>query len=116
MTNESTPSLEVGSSAWEGLDACEEGDEFYQRATQFLADIKWDQLTAICSANHDDVPCKLEDGFSMGHFNMARKVVFEDGLSWIVRLRMPDLEEDALQSQDIQSTLLSEIAWMRYLK
>ena len=40
----------------------------------------------------------------MGHFNMVQRVVFEDELSWIVRMRIPDLEEAPL-FHDIQSAI-----------
>lgn len=81
---------ETGSAAWVGTDEYEDNGEFSKRAKIFLNDIKWDYLTAICSKYRQGVQCHLAEKFSIGHFNMVRQVVFEDGL-WIARLRMPDL-------------------------
>ncbi|KAK9860170.1 uncharacterized protein MYU51_010513 [Penicillium brevicompactum] len=106
--------VDVGSDTWVGTDVYEDDSEFTQRVNKLLQDIKWDYLTTICS-NHRDIPCYLSDKFSIGHFNMVRQVVFEDGKFWIVRLRMPDLGDGHLQ-EDVRKALSSEVACMKFFR
>ena len=98
-----------------GANEYEEGSEFHRRATKFLEDIKWNQLASICSEYRQGVACHLAEKFSIGHFNMARQVVFEDGQLWIVRLRMPELKDGQFY-RDVRRKMLSEVASMRFLR
>jgi hypothetical protein len=36
------------------------------------------------------MPCCYEDKFSIGHFNMVRKINFEDGVGYVACLRLPN--------------------------
>jgi len=37
--------------------------------------------------------CTVSERFSAGNYNIVRQLVFDDGLSWVIRLRMPGPEE-----------------------
>lgn len=110
----SSNQVDLGSASWIGTGEYEDDSEFTERANKFLQDIKWDRLATIC-ANHRDMPCYLSEKFSIGHFNMVRQVVFEDGKHWAVRLRMPDLEDDH-HRQDVSKALSSEVACMKFFR
>jgi hypothetical protein len=43
-------------------------------------------LANIASEHRDGVPCRYEDKF----FNMVRRINSDDGVSCVVRLRLPD--------------------------
>ncbi|KAJ5114023.1 hypothetical protein N7456_002557 [Penicillium angulare] len=106
---------EVGSCVWGGFSDWEEDEEVQDRAIQFIEDIEWTKLTAICSMYRDGIPCFVSGSFHSGLFNMVRQVVFEDGISWVARIRMPNLCSHAKGPAGIQTALRSEIAWMKYL-
>ncbi|KAJ4528071.1 hypothetical protein HRR83_000822 [Exophiala dermatitidis] len=115
--NEDPPAL-LGSTSWDGADAYETGDEFHQRATAFFAAVKWDQLVSLSSRLRGGIPCTLGEKFSIGHFNMVRRILFEDGISWVARLRLPRLgtavgDRDTL---DEARTLKVEVASMNFLQ
>ncbi|KAJ5082722.1 Protein kinase-like domain [Penicillium argentinense] len=116
MAVEAPKILEVGSKAWLGPDEYEDDSEFHVRGTKFLAGVNWGKLTEICSKHRHGPPSILEKKFSVGHFNMARRVVFENGMSWIARLRMQDLEDATEPYRDVQGRMSFELAWMSYLK
>ncbi|KAJ5109266.1 hypothetical protein N7456_005941 [Penicillium angulare] len=113
MTPSTSNKVNVGSASWLGADGYDKDSEFAQRANRFLRDINWDRLKEIC-CELGDSQCQLSEKFSIGHFNMARHVLFDDGKSWIVRLRMPNLKEDHV-CQDVKMALSSEVACMNFL-
>lgn len=109
----------IGSSSWIGADAYEPGGEWHARAMAFLDEIKWHVLVSIASRLRGDTPCHLDAKFSIGHFNMVRRIVFSDGVSWVARLRLPPLtaESGGGDSLDVaRRTLKVEVAGMRFLK
>lgn len=116
MTTELEDTAELlGSASWIGADAYEPGEEFHERATKFLAAVKWDVLASISSRLRNGIPSCLGEKYSIGHSNMVRRIMFADGISWAVRLRLPQLEgnRDLL---DVTSILKVEIASMKFLK
>lgn len=108
----------LGSESWLDAEDNEDGSELHTRATTFFAAIKWDTLTSLASRMRDGIACQLSDKFSLGHFNLVRRVIFADGISWIVRLRLPELQSffgnrEALSGQEAMKI---EIATMHYLR
>lgn len=91
MAIETPPAIPLASSSWLGAEEYEVGDELHERAMHFLAAVNWDVLAVRASKAHGDVPCRFEEKFSIGHFNMVRHSLFGDGTNWIARLRMPEL-------------------------
>ncbi|KAF5976140.1 protein kinase-like domain-containing protein [Fusarium bulbicola] len=94
------------------------GDELHDRALAFLAKLNWDHLLSISSALKNGVPCTFSQKFSIGHFNIVRRIDFADGTSWVARVRLPELrtvfgDREAL---DVASTLKVEVASMKFFK
>ncbi len=108
----------LGSSSWIAADMYEPGGEFHERATKFLATVKWDLLVSISSGLRNGIPCSFEEKFSIGHFNMVRRIVFADGISWVARLRLPELKAvfGDREVLDVASSLKVEMASMKFLK
>jgi hypothetical protein len=107
----------LGSASWVGADAYESGDEFHARATTFLATVQWDVLASISSRLRNGVPCDFSDKYSIGHFNMVRRITFADGVSWIARLRLPQLKAVSdSEVLDVASILKVVIAGMKFLR
>ncbi|KAK3381135.1 hypothetical protein B0H63DRAFT_501844 [Podospora didyma] len=86
MAAEASSLSALGSDSWLGVDEYEPGSELYVRATEFLATVKWDLLANIASKHKNGMSCRYEDKFSIGHFNMVRRIVFKDDTSWVARL------------------------------
>lgn len=108
----------VGSSSWIGADAYDPGDELHDRALAVLDKLNWDHLLSLSSALKNGVPCTFSQNFSIGHFNMVRRIDFTDGTSWVARVRLPELrtvfgDREAL---DVASTLRVEVASMKFFK
>lgn len=59
--------------------------------------------------------CRYEGKFSIGHFNMGRRIVFEDGTNWVARVRLPDYASlaryEALEAVKVMEV---EIASMKF--
>lgn len=62
---ESSNKVEMGSAAWMGANEYEDDLEFHQRATNFLGNVKWDHLTAICSEQREECPVTLQRSFRL---------------------------------------------------
>jgi hypothetical protein len=108
---------ELGSGNWVGLEQIDEDDELYDRTTAFIGAIKWQALTSLATRMRA-VDCQLSEKYSVGHFNLVRRLQFTDGVSWIARLRLPDLpsmfgQREALNAEECMRI---EIATMKYLR
>ena len=86
MSTTSGTATVLGSDPWIGADATEPDDEFHQRASMFIAAVNWDALLSLSSRLRHGISCKISDKFSIGHFNMLRRIIFDDQVSWIARL------------------------------
>ena len=108
----------MASSQWLGAEVYEKESPLYERAEAFLRQVNWDILIQICSEAHRHVGCRLQEKFSLGHFNLVRHVIFEDGEEWIARLRLPDIPGVFGQREllDVESIMKSEIAATKYLR
>ena len=108
----------LGSASWIGASTYEPGGEYHERATKFLTAVKWDALTSIASGLRNGIPCDFaSDRFSIGHFNMVRRIAFADGVSWAARLRLPQLKVlGDRELLEVASTLKVEIASMEFFK
>ncbi len=110
--------VSLGSASWNGAADYETGGEFHERATAFFAAVKWDVLISLCSSLRNGIPCEFGERFSIGHFNMVRRIIFEDGISWVARLNLPSLRA-AFGDQEVLERPLClkvEIASMKFLK
>uniref|UniRef100_A0A8H7NNU8 Aminoglycoside phosphotransferase domain-containing protein n=1 Tax=Bionectria ochroleuca TaxID=29856 RepID=A0A8H7NNU8_BIOOC len=107
----------LGSASWNNADDYEPGAELHTRAVKFLDAINWEALTSLASKLRDGTPCRIEQPYSIGHFNMVRRITFTDDVSWVARLRMPNLDAvfGSRESLDPTSLMRVEVATMKYL-
>ena len=107
----------LGSDCWLNADDNEAGSELHTRAVTFVAAIKWDALTSLASQMRGTA-CHLSENFSLDHFNLVRRIIFADDVSWIVRLRLPELENffGSREALDVQECMNIEIATINYLR
>ena len=107
----------IGSDAWLEANEIDEESDLHTRATAFVAAIKWDKLLTLASAIRG-MDCELSDKYSLGHYNLVKRLTFVDGVSWIVRLRLPQLPSvfgtrEAMSGTDCMSI---EVATMNYIR
>jgi len=107
----------TGSASWIEADAYELG-EFHTRATRFFATVKWEVLESILDTSNG-VPRDFGNKYSIVHFNMVHCITFADGVSWIARLRLLQLNVGLCGDHevlDVASILKVEISGMKFLK
>jgi hypothetical protein len=80
-----------GSAAWTGGE--EYGGEYTERIDDFLCKVNTSALLSYASSLRGNRSCTLSREFSVGNFNLVRNLEFEDGVSWIARLRMPSMPD-----------------------
>ena len=107
----------LGSDAWLDANEIDEESELHTRATTFVTAIKWEELKVLASGIRG-MECELSEKYSLGHYNLVKRLTFEDGVSWIVRLRLPQLPSvfgarEAMKAADCMSI---EIATMNYIR
>jgi len=108
----------LGSAAWINAREYNVGDELHDRATSFVSTIKWDILELHAAKLRHGISCRVGENYSVGHFNMVRQLIFEDGLSWVARLRLPELRSvfGDREMLDVERSMKVEIATMALLK
>lgn len=108
---------ELGSESWMGASDYDEGDELHNRATGFVNSIHWDRIVSYASGlrNHR---CNLGGKYSLGHFNLVRRLTFDDGVDWVVRLRLPECfsMSDTREKLSAADCMRIEIATMTFLR
>lgn len=113
-------SLPLGSAAWTGGEEYE--GEYADRIDQFMGRINETALLSYASSLRGNQPCTISSEFSVGSFNLVRKVQFDDGIEWIVRLRMPSMADHGSGMVPHASTewtfsdMQSEIATMEFVR
>ncbi|POR31014.1 Uncharacterized protein TPAR_08762 [Tolypocladium paradoxum] len=113
-------SLPVGSAARTG--GQEYVDEYADRINRFVNTFNQDALLALASALRGNRPCTASREFSVGNFNLVRKIRFDDGVEWIARLRMPPLpdQDGGIDSPSTREKILldmqSELATMEFVR
>jgi hypothetical protein len=108
----------LGSDTWFGVDEIEEDSDLHSRATAFVAAVNWATLASIASQIRG-VECTLSDKYSLGHFNLVRRLTFTDGISWVVRLRLPELPDvfgtrEAMKAADCIGIEAATMKYTRY--
>ncbi|KAK9438138.1 Protein kinase-like protein [Metarhizium brunneum] len=84
-----TDSPPLGNVSWKGVG--DYGEEYAERIHKFIDKIDNKALESYASSLRGNQPCKISTEFSVGNFNLVRKIQFHDGVEWIVRLLMPPL-------------------------
>lgn len=107
----------LGSDAWLGADEYEPGSELHTRAITFFNTVNWDALAILASGHNGNISCSFTEKFSVGHFNMTRRLNFVDGSSWVARLRLPvpDWATDYEALSD-SNTMQIELASMKFFR
>lgn len=107
----------MGSNAWRGVQDYDPNMARYQRAVDTLKYVRWDILLENCTRVRNGITCRLEERFSVGNFKLVRRITFEDGYSWVVKVRMPplDWQYDTEVMNDAKQ-IASEVANLKYLK
>ncbi len=107
----------LGSDAWLGAEEYENHEELYERAITFFASVNWGSLARHASTIRNGVGCHLSGKYSLGHFNLVRRIIFEDGVNWIARLRLPqvDMDEEERGALDRVSAMRLEMATANYI-
>ncbi|KAH7319170.1 hypothetical protein BKA65DRAFT_513916 [Rhexocercosporidium sp. MPI-PUGE-AT-0058] len=115
MAQQDTP---LGSAAWISAEEYEVRDELHNRATSFASSIKWDVLELCATKLRQGISCHVGENYSVGHFNMVRKLTFQDGVSWVARFRLPELKAvfGERETLDVERCMKAEIATMALLK
>ena len=113
-------SLQFGSAAWTNGKECV--DEYADRINRFNDKINKKALVSYASSLRGNQPCTISSEFSVGSFNLVRKIQFDDGVEWIVRFRMPPMpdEGDEMGSPSFRERILldmeSEVATMDFVR
>ncbi|WEW61225.1 hypothetical protein PRK78_006715 [Emydomyces testavorans] len=124
------PAFPLGSDIWTGADEYrpspgepldpenEETHYLYKRAVEFHVRVDWDAVISIARRLRKGKNCKILPKYSIGIFNLVKRVDFEDGVSWVVRVRMPSLgglfgRRQLLPSEQAMSI---EVAAMKFFK
>ncbi|KAH6646233.1 hypothetical protein BKA67DRAFT_97034 [Truncatella angustata] len=108
----------MGSEAWIGADATQPDSVFHERAASFVATVNWDALLSIASHLRSGMPCKISDKFSVGQFNMVRRIIFDDEVSWVARLRMPPVSAVPTdrEAASVATVIDIEVAGMKFIR
>lgn len=113
----STQLVGIGSDSWLGADIYQPDDELGAQVVKFFNSVKWDVLASVASKRREGLRCKYTEKFSIGHFNMVRRLIFDDGVSWVARVRLPaDASHANLELYDDQRAFEVELASMLYFK
>ena len=107
----------LGSDAWLGASEYKPGSDWHTRAINFFKAVNWDALATTASQRRGGIPCTIAEKFSVGHFNMARRFDFVDGVSWVARVRFPS--SDAASAREALSeakTMETEVATMKFFR
>jgi hypothetical protein len=107
----------LGSDTWLEASEIDEESDLHTRATSFVAAIHWENLVTIASRIRGK-PCTLSEKYSLGHFNLVRRLTFVDGVSWVARLRLPELPSvfGTREAMKPAGCMNIEVATMNYLR
>ncbi|EGX92905.1 Protein kinase-like domain [Cordyceps militaris CM01] len=111
-------SLPLGSTAWTNGEEYG-GGEYTMRINRFIDTVNEKALLSHASLLRGEQPCTLSREFSVGHFNLVRKIQFDDGVEWVVRLRMPPMPEEGsvmASPESIMVEMQSELATMEFVR
>lgn len=97
--------------------------EYADRIEKFTTNIDTDALLKFASTLRDGRACTISDNFSVGNFNLVRKIRFDDDIDWIARLRMPPIDEhdgdgvtSGLNAKQVRREMESELATMEFIR
>ena len=74
------------------------------------------------SALRDGMPCRVDmKHFNKGSFNIVLKVIFDDGVHWVIRIQVPEVllfnaKQRAAHEETQRKALFSQLGSMQYVK
>jgi hypothetical protein len=105
----------LGADLWTSADMS--GIENREQEQAFVTSIDWDRVLRKASALQNGQPCKLSEKYFMGTYNIIRRITFENGTQWVVRLPMdPTLGSGKGMQADPASIMQSEVAAMNLVR
>ncbi|KAI1422021.1 kinase-like domain-containing protein [Xylaria sp. FL1777] len=109
----------LGSDLWSGADYYSANTKLNIQARKFFDAVNWQALALIATGCRDGIRCSYvdSDGFSVGQFNMVRRLDFVDGVRWVARIRLPpEATSIPLERYDSPRAFEIEIASMKFFK
>lgn len=107
--------LLVGSDAWTGAVHLEgSGSQLEQEVICCNEETKWDNLLALCTNLRGGIKCSLSKKCSIGTQNLVKLVEFEDGMKWVARVSLKDVDHRMNCSKEEEVN--NQIATYRFLK
>ena len=91
------------SSQWNGRETLinEPNNSFHKLIVEFLARVDFDALCDLASTLRSGVECHVSEQFTFGSENVIREVVFKDGMVWIARLCIRNVQPAVVRSEAV---------------
>ncbi|KAI0201427.1 hypothetical protein F4808DRAFT_126531 [Astrocystis sublimbata] len=109
----------IGSDAWESAEQYGADSVLTAEARKFFNAVNWEALALIATGCRDGIQCSYADPdkFSVGQFNMVRRLDFADGVRWVARVRLPkEATPVPLELYDSRKGFEIEVASMKFFK
>ena len=90
--------------------------EAYDAGTSLIRTVDWEAVKVHCINLWPGQSCILEPEWNVGTVSLIRKIVFDDGVGWIVKLLLPLEDHDYKITPDMIQGLQSEMATMEYIR
>lgn len=111
------------SAKWSGISELMRSDSPMAKGLEdMLSQVDHQGLRSIASSLRDGLSCTISDQYTCGAYNLVFEIVFEDGVSWIARLRsasqMQVVSQEFLFESPTykQHVMESEVATMNYVR
>ena len=114
--NEKEP-INIGYDAWQGLgDAIVPGEDGVTppyAMEYFINSICWGRVVEKCYYLRNGIYCFLSEAHTSGATSHIRKITFQDGVKWVIRLRLPN---PTTGEEDIGvRTCYESLKYLRYM-
>lgn len=111
------------SAKWQGISEWMRSDSPMAKGLETILDqVDLEGLKSIASHLRNGRKCRVSDNYTCGAYNIVFEIVFDDGVSWIARLRSASQmqvvsQEFVFESPTYKQHLMeSEIATMKYVR
>lgn len=104
----------LGRDRWLTVSYLRDDDPYHDRAFRFLPYVKWNALRVLASCLRNGILCTIGNEVTWGEFNLVRQIIFDDQVSWVVKLRMPPVS--GLAADKEAASVEQEVAIMKFLR
>ena len=111
------------SAKWQGISEWMRSDSPMAKGLEKMLDqVDLEGLKSIASGLRNGMNCHITDNYTCGAYNIVFEIVFDDGVSWIARLRSAShmqiiSQEFVFESPTYKQHMMeSEIATMKYVR